>query len=181
MKQDLEIRPPRSVNEINAAAVLWTTVFTSLAKLSDEDPRRWFKVDTWKADAIKTLHDTNPDQISVLAIDGNTVIGAVTGYKMRSSDSLVYAETTAVLPERRRQGVGKLMLRSFEQICTNRRVKAILFDTNKDPLHGGATAIWEKAHFGQLSIQKIGDIPGYWDGGSQTGVLYKVQLHGVTW
>lgn len=182
MTNVLEIRVPKSLEEIQDTSRLWTTVFRSLADLTDDNPDRWFKVGTWESDAKLKLEGLPSDQFTILAVDNRAVIGAVTGYRMRTSDNLVYAETAAVLKERRGQYVGAMMLRGFLEICTMEKVKAILFDTNKDPKRGGATSVWDSAKFREVEINRIGEIPGYWDGDpNQTGVLYKVQLHGVTW
>lgn len=186
MINSIEIREPINEKEITDISLFWLTVFKSLANLDDDNPDRWFKVDTWAVDSIQAFEENKSGVLNISAFENGKVLGAIAGYQLRASDSLFYLDTIAVDPESRKMGLGIKLLEKLISVCTEKKIKTILFDTNKLNKFSGAVNFWDHLakNYHGIKIEKLGEKNGYFDGSEDTGgigVFYTIQLKGVTW
>lgn len=180
MSGNVEIREPISEQEIDAVSRLWCITFHDLATHTDEDLDRWYKVDEARRDSISRLAGLNNDILTLVAVEDGRLLGAISGYRRRASDSLVDLEIMAVEQEQRKGGVGKQLVLQFMDVCSTNRVKAIHFDTAELAEQGSAVEFWDHLS-ASLPIIKKGTVV-YEDGeAGLNGVYYKIQLKGNTW
>ena len=136
----------------------------ALRKLS----RICFEKDSWPLfDLIAVL--TFPDVIRLKAVENDQMIGFVAG-DPRPSQGFSWIATIAVLPEFRRRGIGRSLLRACEAQLKTPRLKLSARVTNQ-----GALTLYEKEGYRVLDVWKA-----YYNDGENAIVMEKRrQLDGL--
>jgi ribosomal protein S18 acetylase RimI-like enzyme len=106
-----------------------------------------FEKDSWPLfDLIAVL--TFPDVVRLKAVENNQMIGFVAG-DPRPSQGFSWIATIAVLPEFRRKGIGRSLLRACEAQLKTPRLRLSVRATNQ-----AALTLYEKEGYRTLDIWK---------------------------
>jgi ribosomal protein S18 acetylase RimI-like enzyme len=120
-----------------------------------------FERDAWPIfDLIAVL--TFPDIIRLKAIEDGQMIGFVAG-DPRRSEGFSWIATIGVLPEYRRKGVARKLLRTCERQLTTPRVRLSVRTTNN-----GAITLYEQEGYRTIDIWRH-----YYDDGEDALVMEK--------
>jgi ribosomal protein S18 acetylase RimI-like enzyme len=140
--------------EIIAATVL---DLNALSKLE----RACFQQDAWPMlDLIAVL--TFPDIVRLKAVEDGQMIGFVAGDN-RSSDGLSWIATIGILPEYRRRGIGRELLRACEAKLKTGRIRLSVRASN-----AGAIGLYEQEGYEHREVW-----PGYYSDGEAAIVMEK--------
>jgi ribosomal protein S18 acetylase RimI-like enzyme len=140
--------------EIVAATVL---DLNALSKLE----RACFQQDAWPMlDLLAVL--TFPDIVRLKAVEDGQMIGFVAGDN-RSSDGLSWIATIGILPEYRRRGIGRELLRACEAKLKTARIRLSVRASN-----AGAIRLYEQERYEHREVW-----PGYYSDGEAAIVMEK--------
>jgi ribosomal-protein-alanine N-acetyltransferase len=104
-----------------------------------------FPNDAWPLlDLIAVL--TFPDVIRLKAAADGRMVGFIAG-DLRDSKNFAWITTIAVLPEFRRQGVGRALLRACESKLGTRRIRLCVRADN-----GGAIRLYEQENYQRVDV-----------------------------
>ena len=142
--------------EITAASLLDLNALNKLEHLC-------FGKDSWPfLDLIAVL--TFPDVVRLKAVELGQMIGFAAG-DQRPSDGLAWIATIGVLPEHRRHGVGRGLLRACEARLKTPRVRLSVRASND-----GAIRLYEQEGYARVDVWQ-----GYYNDGEAAIVMEKTR------
>jgi ribosomal protein S18 acetylase RimI-like enzyme len=140
--------------EITAASLLDLNALNKLERLC-------FGKDSWPfLDLIAVL--TFPDVVRLKAVELGQMIGFAAG-DQRPSDGLSWVATIGVLPDHRRRGVGRSLLRACEAKLKTPRVRLSVRASNE-----GAIRLYENEGYQRVDVWQ-----GYYNDGEAAMVMEK--------
>ncbi len=140
--------------DITAASVL---DLNALAKLE----RACFDKDAWPfLDLVAVL--TFPDVVRLKAVEDGRMIGFVAG-DMRGAEGISWIATIGIVPEYRRRGIGRQLLRACESKLNSSRIRLSVRASND-----GAIRLYEQEGYRRVEVWQ-----GYYNDGEAAIVMEK--------